>query len=104
MIEAAADGAGEPRQPPPATPPPAPAGAPPVAPPPAMLDALRGGLFGNTDFARFDGELDSEMGRQFEVTTFFAVFRNKVLSGNRKANSPEVPCWPDPKAQLHNLL
>ena len=59
----ASEGDAEPTEPPPSAPPPAPAGAPPPAPPP--LDPLRG--IASADFARFDGELDSEMGRQFEV-------------------------------------
>ena len=62
--EAGSDADGEPSEPPPAAPPPLPAGAPPTMPP--MFDTLRGGISGG-DFARFDGELDSEMGRQFEV-------------------------------------
>lgn len=68
---------GEPREPPPETPPPAPAGAPPAMPPAAMLDALWGGPAGGADFARFTGELDSEMGRQFEVLNFWFCL-NKV--------------------------
>ena len=66
---AASHGDGQPMEPPPAAPPPVPAGAPPAMPPP-MFDPLRGGITGG-DFARFDGELDSEMGRQFEVWCSF---------------------------------
>jgi len=74
QVEPAADGAGAPRQPPPATPPPVPAGAPPTVPPQAMIDALCGGPpIGGADFARFDGELDCEMGRQFEVRPHIAL-------------------------------
>ena len=74
-----------PTEPPPSAPPPTPAGAPPPMPPP--LDPLRG--IAGADFARFDGELDSEMGRQFEVRFRFIKPTKSYVSISSLDTDPE---------------